>query len=154
MARFEQIWRSTFLRFALIGAAGFVVDTATLYAARGLGADLYSGRVVSYLVAATFTWFGNRTITFAASRARGAGGMVREWLTFLLVNLGGGLTNYAVYALLVTLSSTVAAYPVLGVAAGSIAGLAVNFAASKRFVFGANRASGDSGAGPGSSPPS
>jgi putative flippase GtrA len=47
----------------------------------------------------------------------------------------GGLVNYTTYAILVTWVSAASAHPVLGVAAGSIAGLAVNFALSQRVVF-------------------
>ncbi|MGH8576331.1 MAG: GtrA family protein, partial [Gammaproteobacteria bacterium] len=46
-----------FLRFGLVGTAGFVVDAAALTAAMAwLGLGPYGGRVVSYLAAATFTW--------------------------------------------------------------------------------------------------
>jgi putative flippase GtrA len=47
----------------------------------------------------------------------------------------GGLVNYATYAILVTWVPMAAAHPVLGVAAGSIAGLTVNFLLSRRVVF-------------------
>jgi putative flippase GtrA len=45
------------------------------------------------------------------------------------------LLNYSVYALLVAVSRTVFAHPVLGVAAGSLAGLTLNFLVSRHFVF-------------------
>ena len=50
-----------FLRFGLVGTAGFVVDAAALTAAMAwLGLGPYGGRVVSYLAAVTFTWAMNR----------------------------------------------------------------------------------------------
>jgi putative flippase GtrA len=122
-----------FARFSLVGAAGFVVDAAVLnvlLAWSGLG--LYSGRVCSYLAAATFTWALNRAFTFrGADRARPGA----QWGKFLSANALGAAVNYGAYALLVATLSNVAARPVLGVAAGSIAGLAFNFAASKFWVF-------------------
>jgi putative flippase GtrA len=134
----ERLWKAEFMRFAAIGTAAFVVDSAVLYAALALGLGLYWGRAVSYLVAATFTWYGNRRITFA-THARGARAVTAEWIRFLLANLVGGAVNYTTYAMLVSLLPLVRAYPVLGVAAGSIAGLGVNFTLSKLLVFRASR---------------
>ena len=125
-----------FARFALVGASGFVVDTAVLYLAMHGGAGLYLGRLFSYLAAATFTWFCNRRFTFAVDRSPS----MREWLAFLVANSVGGAFNYAVYAGLVATQAMVASHPVLGVGAGACAGLAINFALSRR-VFRASAAS-------------
>jgi putative flippase GtrA len=121
-----------FLRFALVGAAGFLVDAGALtLAMKGFGLGPYAARAFSYFCAATFTWFCNRHFTFANA----SGAPAPEWLRFMGANALGGALNYGVYAALVAFSAAVAAQPVLGVAAGSIAGLAFNFAASKRWVF-------------------
>ncbi|SHJ45456.1 Putative flippase GtrA (transmembrane translocase of bactoprenol-linked glucose) [Roseomonas rosea] len=125
-----------FLRFGVVGAAGFAVDTAVLYAALGLGAGLYGGRVLSYLAAATATWAMNRAWTFrAAAGPRGRAAMGRQWALFLLVNLVGFAMNYGAYALLVGNLPLAAAHPVLGVAAGALAGMGGNFLLSRRYVF-------------------
>ena len=120
------------LRFGVVGTLGFLIDTATLYLALGAGAGLYLGRVLSYLVAATANWGMNRAWTFRHA-ARGRPG--RQWLAFLLVNLVGFAFNYGTYSLLVAQWPMAAAHPVIGVAAGSIAGLAGNFMLSRHFVF-------------------
>jgi putative flippase GtrA len=121
-----------FLRFALVGAAGFAVDAATLTLALAMGASVYTGRGFSYLSAATFTWAVNRSWTFPDSEEF----FLRQWMKFMLANAMGGLINYGVYVALIAGSPRVfAAHPVLAVAAGSIAGLFVNFTLSKRFVF-------------------
>ena len=121
-----------FLRFGVVGAGGFLVDTAVLYLALWAGAGLYAGRVVSYVAAASFTFLLNRAWTFRGAPKRHAG---RQWALFLVVNLIGFALNYGTYAVLVAVSPLAAAHPVLGVAAGSIAGLGGNFLASRRFVF-------------------
>lgn len=121
-----------FLRFGVVGAGGFLVDTAVLYLALWAGAGLYAGRVVSYVGAASFTFLLNRAWTFRGAPKRHAG---RQWALFLVVNLIGFALNYGTYAVLVAVSPLAAAHPVLGVAAGSIAGLGGNFLASRRFVF-------------------
>ncbi|MCC6914943.1 MAG: GtrA family protein [Rhodospirillaceae bacterium] len=121
-----------FLRFVIVGAAGFIVDAGTLMLATSvLGLGLYSGRVFSYLCAATFTWICNRRFTFAQT---GQAAIV-QWLRFLGANAVGGAVNYGVYAVIVTVSARAAVYPVIGVAAGSVAGLIFNFAVSKYWVF-------------------
>lgn len=133
-----QAKRFQFLSFAAVGVAGFVVDTAVLYLAKdALGLGLYGGRLLSFLVAATATWFLNRTFTFSRppASALGVRALVGEWLRFLSVNSIGGLVNYGVYTALVVTVARVAEHPVLGVAAGAIAGLAFNYLGSKHAVF-------------------
>jgi hypothetical protein len=49
--------------------------------------------------------------------------------------LGGGLVNYGLYAFLVGSNATVAAYPILGVVAGTLAGMTINFCTSKFVLF-------------------
>ncbi|MBP0443850.1 GtrA family protein [Roseomonas sp. SSH11] len=125
-----------FLRFGVVGAAGFVVDTVVLYAALAAGAELYGGRALSYLVAASTTWALNRAWTFSnAARETGHGTIGRQWALFVLVNLVGFAVNYGTYALLVARLPLAAAHPVLAVAAGALAGMGGNFLLSRRFVF-------------------
>jgi hypothetical protein len=77
-----------FLRFGLVGTAGFMVDAAALTAAMALGLGPYGGRVVSYLAAATFTWAMNRRFTFAdADPRRGTA----QWGRFVAANGAGGV---------------------------------------------------------------
>ncbi len=139
MKLIERLWEAEFIRFAVVGTAAFVVDAAMLYLALWAGLGLYSGRVVSYLCAATFTWYGNRRITFA-SHAHGVPAIVAEWARFLLANLVGGAVNYATYAALIMSLPIARTHPVLGVAGGALAGLTVNFAVSKFVVFRSSRA--------------
>ncbi|MGI9129378.1 MAG: GtrA family protein [Roseomonas sp.] len=121
-----------FLRFGVVGTIGLLVDTAVLYAGLALGLGLYGGRAVSYVVAATTTWALNRLWTF---RGRGDGPVHRQWALFLVVNLVGFAMNYGTYAALISFVPMVAAHPVLGVAAGAIAGMFGNFVLSRRLVF-------------------
>ena len=129
-ARFKLLVE--FLRFGVVGTIGFMVDTAVLYAGLALGLGLYGGRALSYLVAASTTWALNRIWTF---RGRGSGPAHRQWVLFLVVNLIGFAMNYGTYAALISWVPIASAYPVLGVAAGAIAGMAGNFVLSRRLVF-------------------
>lgn len=121
------------LRFGVVGVVGFVVDAAVLTAGIALGLGPWVGRVLSYLAAATTTFALNRAWTF---RDAASGPPVQQWALFLVVNLVGFAFNYGAYAALVTFVPLVAATPVLGVAAGSLAGMVGNFVLSRRFVFG------------------
>ena len=121
-----------FLRFGVVGTIGFLVDSGVLYGAIALGAGLYLGRAISYLAAASATWALNRAWTF---RGRGSGPVHQQWALFVAVNLVGFVLNYGTYALLVATVPVVAAHPILGVAAGSIAGMFANFFLSRAVVF-------------------
>ena len=136
----RRLAQTQLARFAVIGTLAFFVDTIVLYAALAAGLGFYAGRAVSYLVAVTFTWYGNRRITFADSRAHGAAAVATEWLKFVATNLVGGAANYATYAVLVANVGIVRAFPVLGVAAGSLVGMTLNFTLSKFVVFRGGRA--------------
>jgi putative flippase GtrA len=116
-------------RFALVGAIGFLVDLAVLHAATDwLG--LYLGRIFSFLAAATATWYLNARFTFRVERLD-----VAQWARFLGANSGGAVVNYSIYAGLIAWGGLARRYPAIGVGCGSLAGLAVNFLASRRFVF-------------------
>jgi putative flippase GtrA len=124
--------RRQFLRFAIAGIVGFVVDVIVLYVLLGLGLGYYSGRVLSFLVAAFTTWQINRRHAFAAQADERR---FREWLRYLLAMSGGGILNYLVYSGIVAFAAHGPWLPLLAVAAGSIAGLAANFLTAKFWVF-------------------
>lgn len=126
--------RGELARFGMAGAVGFAVDSGVLYlCVRFFGWDPYSGRALSFLAAATTTWVLNRRFTFGdqTPRARLPGQYVR----YLLGALSGGSVNYATYAVWVYTSVWVQTYLIVAVAAGSLAGMVVNFAVSKWWVF-------------------
>jgi putative flippase GtrA len=120
-----------FLRFGLVGALGFIWDTATVYAlAPWLG--LYLAGIAAYVVAASINWMLNRIWTFrGAPRQRAA----LQWARFLAANLVGFVLNRGTYATLIATFVTCRTYPVLAVAAGSLAGLMANFLLSRRYVY-------------------
>ena len=127
-----QIHLFGILKFGAVGVCGFLVDASVLYLAWSwLGIDLYSSRVLSYICAATTTWWLNRTWTFRSRDER----HWAEWLRFVALNLSGGIVNYTTYALLVTFAPLFGRYPVLAVAVGSLSGMFVNYAASYVWVF-------------------
>lgn len=122
-----------FIKFGIVGVIGFIVDAGVLMLCmQEFGMGPYSGRMISFMAGASTTWICNRHFTF---RGLGSGHAGVQWFKFVLASAGGFTFNYGTYAALVANTELAAAYPVLGVAAGSIAGMFFNFAASKKLVF-------------------
>jgi putative flippase GtrA len=140
VTRLQALTRSRFLRFGLVGGAGFLVDESVLAFAHYLaGLDRFSARAVSIFCAMTFTWWGNRNLTFAEHAATGgAVELGREWFKFVLANALGAAVNYGSYSLLVSFAPVPLNNPLLATAIGVGIGLIFNFTLSKRFVFRAN----------------
>jgi len=131
-----RISRSRFLRFALVGGAGFLVNEAALWAALTLlGVGKYTGGVIGFLAAVTFTWWGNRTLTFPDRAANGLQALFLEWLRFVGANGVGFAVNYGLYAALVTFAPAPADNPYIALACGTVAGLVFNFILSSRLVY-------------------
>lgn len=121
-----------FVMFGLVGLAGLVIDTGTVYALRH-AVGLYVAGLAAYFIAATGTWFCNRLWTF-----RHLGRTERwhvQWRRFLTANLGGFAINRGVYMLLVTFVDVAAREPAIAVFAGAIAGMTLNFNLSRKMVF-------------------
>lgn len=117
--------------FCFAGSVGFVVDVSVLWFLLAPFGP-YLGRAVSVLVAVTVSWIINRNLTF---RDRRSDAWRSEWGRYLLVNSGGIIVNYGIYAAMVLMISTVADHPWIGVVVGSVAGVLVNFTASHLLVF-------------------
>jgi putative flippase GtrA len=124
--------RAQVVRFAIAGVAGFLVDAGVLWLTLRLGLGYFAGRALSFLAAAWVTWQINRRFTFAGRRG---GSVWHEWWRYLSAMSIGGCINYAAYSAVVLTLHRTPFVPFLGVAAGSLAGLAVNFASARWWVF-------------------
>lgn len=109
-----------------------MVDTAVLYLLRGCWGP-FIARGFSFFAAVLVTWLFNRAITFKKKRS----GMnpQNEFFSYLLLMLGGGVINYGLYSWLITAYKIVLENPIIGIAAGSIAGMVVNLATSRFILF-------------------
>ncbi len=123
--------RQVFL-FAVAGVIGLIVDVAVLYALRDAIGPFY-GRAVSFFGAVIATWLVNRSVTF---RSRQSGlSLKKEFTAYFTLMLAGGAVNYAAYSVLVLGVALVREHLFLGVAVGSLAGMAVNFLTSRYLLF-------------------
>lgn len=128
--------RRQFLWFALSGTLAFVLDSAVLHLLMQAGINAYVARAISFVCAASFTWIFNRLLTFNTFEPAP---LLQQWLRWMLAMGLGGLVNYALFAGLYAGLASVRAWPVIGVAAGSVAGLFVNFVTARFWVFSARR---------------
>lgn len=122
-----------FLRFGVVGVFGFVVDVGFFHIALDiLSLGRYGSAVFSFPFAVTFTWLGNRVVTF---KDRNAGHAAAQWARFAAVCAVGFVLNRGTYSLLVMSFPLVYNYPVLGLLGGTMAGMAFNFVFAKKIVF-------------------
>lgn len=129
--------RRQLLAFGAVGLLAFAVDASVLHLAILAAFGLHVGRLLSYLCAVTVSWEFNRRFTF---RHTATPATVTNWLRFAISQLGGAVINLGCYFLLIHFSRTVAHFPVIGVAVGSVAGLVLNFGVATAYVFrGAHR---------------
>jgi putative flippase GtrA len=118
-------------RFAVVGSAGFVIDGGLLYLLVLNGADPYLARGISFPPAVTATWYLNRVWTFAVR----TGTPRRQYTRYVAVQIAGALGNYAVYALILLFIHRTAGGAIVAFAAGSAAGLLINFVGARTLVF-------------------
>jgi putative flippase GtrA len=118
--------------FAFVGGLGFIIDAVVLYGAMALGTGFYSGRLLSFVAAASVTWILNRSITFTHLASRGH--TFSEWLKYMIAMCVGGAVNYGTAAWTYHEIQLVMQFPVLAVAAGSIAGLSINYILAKLVI--------------------
>lgn len=129
-----RVLGAPFFRFGLVGAAGFVVNEAALWLFLSLlHMNRYSAQIPAFFVAVTFTWWGNRVLTFREHAAKSS--LVREWGKFVAANGLGAIANYALYVTLLRFAPYPANIPYIALGAGTLLGLIFNFTLSKRFVF-------------------
>jgi putative flippase GtrA len=124
--------RQQVIRFVIAGIVGFLVDASVLYLALAVGLGYFAGRAVSFLCAVWATWRINRHYTFTSGRRESA--WVEWWRYFAAMSVGGAV-NYGAYSATILTLKGLPFLPIVGVAVGSLAGMVVNFASAKLWVF-------------------
>lgn len=119
------------LGFAVAGAVGFLVDAGVLtLGASLLGLPPALARVPSFLAAVVTTWAINRRLTFRSSRPPS----LAEFLHYLSAMLLGLAINFAVFLIVLWLSDSAAALPVLALVPATLCGMAANFLTSRMIL--------------------
>jgi len=136
-----RIIPTRFALFGTIGAAGVVVHMAVLSAFLAIFGGSFEqhlistfevGQTVAALVAMTFNFVLNNSLTYADQRLSGTWPLFKGWIRFALTCSVGLLANVGVAAVLVRMGFH--AYP--AALAGIVIGSVWNYALSSRFVWG------------------
>lgn len=118
--------------FSVSGLIGFLVDTLILYILLAQFGP-YVARLFSFLSAVITTWQINKKLTFN-NKTSGLSTW-HEFFFYLCLMLFGGSFNYGTYAILISQYDLINAHPIIGVAAGSLMGLLINFFTSKTILY-------------------
>jgi putative flippase GtrA len=122
-----------FIRFAVVGATGFLVDAALLGVLIGQGFGVYSARLASFPAAVTWAWLFNRLWGFRDEKTHRA---TREWARYFAVQSFGALVNFSVYSvLLATTFDERVESAIYALAIGSSVGMIVNYVGAAALVF-------------------
>ncbi|QPK61961.1 GtrA family protein [Methylomonas sp. LL1] len=120
-----QMWR-----FGLVGIVGYIVN-AGLVESLVLNMGPIRAQMLAFPAAVSVTWWLNRTFTFGASQH----GIHQEWLRYVLANMLGWAANNGAYLWMIFSIPMAYRHPALAVAVGSLAGMVLNFSASRLIVF-------------------
>jgi putative flippase GtrA len=126
-----QLFKEFFL-FGVVGVLGFIVDSLVLYALIDTLGPIY-GRLFSFAAGVLTTWIANRALTFKQKKSDLS--KSKEFAMYFGLMLLGGAANYSAYLWLILHYPVVNSHPILGVAAGSIAGMFINYATSRFIIF-------------------
>ncbi|MBD9358681.1 bifunctional glycosyltransferase family 2/GtrA family protein [Methylomonas albis] len=120
-----QMWR-----FGLVGIVGYIVNAGLVESlVQNMGP--LRAQMLAFPAAVTVTWWLNRRFTFGASHHA----IHHEWLRYVLANMFGWTANNGAYLWMIFSVPMAYQHPALAVAAGSLAGMVLNFSASRLIVF-------------------
>jgi putative flippase GtrA len=128
-------WREAgrFLRFCIVGGAGFMVDAIVLLALiLGFALNPILARVFSFGIAVLFTFELNRRWVFGAREKH----LVAAFTSYLGVQCAGFLCNLGVYTLAILGMPPPYNAPLLSLVVASGFALIVNYTGAKHLVFG------------------
>jgi putative flippase GtrA len=122
-----------FLRYCVVGTAGFITDATVLLAlVHGFAMNPLLARVFSFSLAVMLTFALNQHWTFPAGRRQG---LIASFATYLGVQGLGLACNAAIYAVAILALPAPFNAPLFALAIASAVALAVNYGGAKRLVF-------------------
>ncbi|MGO2513019.1 GtrA family protein [Marinomonas polaris] len=140
----NSILKHTFVRFAIVGGAGFLVDLASMLLL-SIWLPHLVARGFAFWVAASSNWWWNRTITFTdpkqekTSDSKKAAAL--QWMQFLGSSVIAFVPNWGCYLILMsqplaTSNSTLTLlWPYLAMIPGILIGMMLNYVFSRYWVF-------------------
>ncbi len=116
-----------FKKFCLIGGLGFVVDSLFFIFLSQLTDNIMLARLLSFWLAASTTWIGNRIYTFSHQQFAN---VIAQWCKHLLTAHISGCINLLVFWYIKEIT-----YIPIAFCLGILAGLFSNYFIASRFVF-------------------
>ncbi len=95
--------------------------------------NVYVARLISFPLATAVTWYLNRSFTFRTRNVLKAS--KREYVKYLIVQVGGGLLNVSVFMTLLHFFCWMDNMPILPLAVGAVFGMVFNYIFSRTWVF-------------------
>ncbi|CCO45638.1 putative GtrA-like protein [Vibrio nigripulchritudo SOn1] len=127
------IFQHRLFKFAFVGGIGFVVDTAVfalfLYV---IETPIFAARVIAFIVAATATWLGNRTLTFGD---REKTDKAKQWQKHMVAAAFSAIPNLGVFKLVIAIFGEQGYMPFVALVAGILVGMFSNYFLSSKWVF-------------------
>ncbi|EEX91927.1 hypothetical protein VIOR3934_03297 [Vibrio orientalis CIP 102891 = ATCC 33934] len=119
-------------KFALVGGIGFIADAcAFALCFYLLEIPLIGSRLIAFVVAATVTWFGNRTFTFASQDRA----LAKQWLKFMSVACISAIPNFLAFKTILLLFGETGVMPMAALVVGVLVGMVSNYLFSSLWVF-------------------
>ncbi|PJE57170.1 GtrA family protein [Marinomonas sp. BSi20584] len=138
------IFKHTFVRFAIVGGAGFLVDLASMLLL-SIWLPHLVARGFAFWVAASSNWWWNRTITFTVPKQEKTSDSKKaaalQWMQFLGSSVIAFVPNWGCYLILMsqppaTSNSTLTLlWPYLAMIPGILIGMMLNYVFSRYWVF-------------------
>jgi putative flippase GtrA len=126
--------RHEFILFAIGGLIGLVVSAGAVQLLTSFAhLDPYTSWALAFMLAATATWWWNRSHTFATAQSGRSLGA--EWLHWIVLMSGGAAVNYAVYWICLHVFPSWYQWPALASVAGSVCAAFVNFVSARTLLF-------------------
>ncbi|HKP66167.1 MAG TPA: GtrA family protein [Casimicrobiaceae bacterium] len=123
-------------KFAVVGGVGFAIDAGVLTLVMRELSSVYMARALSFSCAVLVTWLLNRLYVFDPDKRAS---LAAEYGRYLATQIGGALTNLAVFVALIESVPRLATTPIIPLAIGAVLGALVNYAGSALWVFDATR---------------
>lgn len=121
-----------FFQFGLVGLSGFIIDLLFFITFQIFGLSHLAARACSFIVAASWNWFLNRTFTFSHYQQQNK---LSQWPKFLLTSTIGFAINWGSYLWLTGEVYYFDEHRIEALIVGVLMGTMVNFFTSKLFVF-------------------
>jgi putative flippase GtrA len=121
-----------FLKFGIVGASGFIIDTSLYFILQVFGLNHSVSRIISYWCAATNNWYWNREFTFKDINHKTK---IKQWLQYMIMCFLSFILNWGSYHWLTSNIDFFIQYKFIAMLLGISVGMVMNFAIANLIIF-------------------